>query len=93
MSKLLFEEIETAFEYIDKPDIPNSVSDNIKQPLRDYQIKALENFIFYTSSKKHKDIKSKHLLFIWQQEVVRQILLQVLFCIFMKKGIETLYFL
>lgn len=59
----LYAEIESAFEYVDKPEIPKSISDNIKQPLREYQIKALENFIFYNTSKKHKDIPYKHLLF------------------------------
>jgi len=64
MSKIaLYSEIENAFEYVEKPDIPNSISDNIKQPLREYQTKALENFIFYNTSKKHKDIPNKHLLF------------------------------
>ena len=59
----LYSEIENAFEYIEKPDIPKYISDNIKQPLREYQTKALENFIFYNTSKKHKDIPNKHLLF------------------------------
>ncbi len=63
MSNLLYESIESAFEYVDKPDIPKSISENIKQPLRAYQVSALENFIFYMSSKKHKDIPNKHLLF------------------------------
>jgi len=63
MSNLLYQSIESAFEYVDKPDIPKSITDNIKQPLRDYQVSALENFIFYMSSKKHKEIPHKHLLF------------------------------
>ncbi len=63
MSNLLYQSIESAFEYVDKPDIPKSITDNIKQPLREYQVSALENFIFYMSSKKHKDIPHKHLLF------------------------------
>ena len=63
MSYLLYESIESAFEYDDKPEIPKSISENIKQPLREYQTKALENFIFYLTSKKHKDIPHKHLLF------------------------------
>ncbi|MCX6076813.1 MAG: DEAD/DEAH box helicase family protein [Campylobacterales bacterium] len=63
MSNLLYESIESALEYVDKPDIPKSIIDNIKQPLRAYQVRALENFIFYISSKKHKDIPNKHLLF------------------------------
>lgn len=63
MRNLLYESIESAFEYIDKPDIPRSIIDNIKQPLRAYQVSGLENFIFYMSSKKHKDIPNKHLLF------------------------------
>ncbi len=63
MSEVLYEQIETAFEYVEKPEIPNAISDNVKQPLREYQTKALENFIFYLTSKKHKDIPHKHLLF------------------------------
>lgn len=63
MSNLLYQSIESAFEYVDKPDIPKSITDNIKQPLRQYQVRALENFIFYMSSKKHKEIPHKHLLF------------------------------
>lgn len=63
MSDVLYEQIQTAFDYVEKPQIPNSISDNIKQPLRAYQTQALENFIFYLTSKKHKDIAHKHLLF------------------------------
>jgi type III restriction enzyme len=63
MSNLLYQSIESAFEYVDKPDIPRSITDNIKQPLREYQVSTLENFIFYMSSKKHKEIPHKHLLF------------------------------
>jgi type III restriction enzyme len=63
MSNLLYESIESAFEYVDKPDIPRSITNNIKQPLREYQVSALENFIFFMTSKKHKDTPSKHLLF------------------------------
>jgi type III restriction enzyme len=63
MSNLLYQSIESAFEYVDKPDITRSITDNIKQPLREYQVSALENFIFYMSSKKHKEIPHKHLLF------------------------------
>jgi len=63
MSKLLYDNIEAAFDYVDKPEVPNSITKNIKQPLREYQQNALINFIFYMSSKKHKDIASKHLLF------------------------------
>ena len=45
-------------------DIPKSIIDNIKQPLRPYQTKALQNFIYYVDrNKKYKDIKNKHLLF------------------------------
>ena len=63
MSNLLYQSIESAFEYVEKPDIPKSITGNIKQPLREYQVSALQNFIFYMSSKKHKDIPHKHLLF------------------------------
>ncbi len=64
MNNLLYQTIENAYDYVDKPTIPLSISDNLKQPLRDYQIAALENFIFYhDESKKHKDLPHKHLLF------------------------------
>ncbi|MBE0515489.1 DEAD/DEAH box helicase family protein [Sulfurimonas sp.] len=63
MSNLLYQSIESAFEYVEKPEIPKSIAENIKQQLRPYQINALENFIFYMSSKKHKEIPNKHLLF------------------------------
>jgi len=63
MSNLLYENIETYFDVLEKPDIPKSISQNIKQPLRDYQVKALENFIFYMSNKKYRDIPNKYLLF------------------------------
>ncbi len=63
MSKILYENIETYFDVLERPEIPKSIIDNIKQPLRPYQIKALENFIFYNTNKKYKDINNKHLLF------------------------------
>ena len=64
MSSLaLYQEIENAFDFVDKPSIPKVITDNIKQALRPYQINALENFIFYNTSKKYKDISNKHLLF------------------------------
>ena len=64
MSNLLYQEIESAYEYVAKPEISNAIIDNLKQQLRSYQEEALENFIFYHSmSKKHKDLAHKHLLF------------------------------
>ena len=63
MGKALYENIETYFEVIERPQIPKSILDNIKQPLRPYQIGVLENFIFYNTNKKYKDIENKHLLF------------------------------
>jgi len=64
MSNLLYHDIESFFELADKPTIPLSIVENLKQALRPYQINALENFIFYhDASKKHKDLPNKHLLF------------------------------
>lgn len=64
MSNLLYQEIESAYEYVAKPEISNAITDNLKQQLRSYQEEALENFIFYHSiSKKHKNLAHKHLLF------------------------------
>jgi type III restriction enzyme len=64
MNNLLYQEIEQAYEYVGKPDIPSSIRDNLKHTLRGYQEEALSNFIFYEGvSKKHKDLPHKHLLF------------------------------
>ena len=64
MSNLLYQNIEGAFDYVPKPDIPKAIIDNLKHTLRSYQEEALENFIFYHSmSQKHKNLAHKHLLF------------------------------
>ena len=63
MSKILYENIETYFDVLDKPIIPKSIKDNIKQKLRPYQTQALENFIFFNTNKKYASLKNKHLLF------------------------------
>ena len=73
MFKPLYEEIETKIKGREEEDglqegtfvtIADSITKNIKQPLRPYQEKALKNFIYYTeSNKKYKAIKNKHLLF------------------------------
>lgn len=67
MSNLLYEEIEGDFNHprrpVERPDIPKSIKENIKQPLREYQIKALQNFIYYMSDKYFSDMPHKHLLF------------------------------
>lgn len=55
---LLFEEIEGAFKYIPRPEIPPYISENLKHELREYQINALQNFIFLQNSK-----PKNHLLF------------------------------
>ena len=68
MSSLLHHEIESKIQgrieegnYI---DIPFSITENIKQPLRDYQNKALENFIYFMQiNKKYQALENKHLLF------------------------------
>lgn len=68
MSNLLYKDIEPKIEgrkeegnYI---DIPSSINDNIKQPLRSYQKKALENFIYFMEiNKKYQALENKHLLF------------------------------
>ncbi|MBA1419904.1 MAG: DEAD/DEAH box helicase family protein [Epsilonproteobacteria bacterium] len=64
MAGYLYKKLEANFEEIDRPDIPKSISDNLKFTLRDYQTEALQNFIFYNEfSKKTKDLPNKHLLF------------------------------
>lgn len=68
MSSLLHQEIEAKIQgrieegnYI---DIPSSITENIKQSLRDYQNKALENFIYFMEiNKKYQALENKHLLF------------------------------
>ena len=68
MSNLLYQEIEAKIQGREEEGnyitVPSSVSKNIKQALRDYQIKALENFIYFIDiNKKYQNIESKHLLF------------------------------
>lgn len=73
MFKPLYEEIQTKIKGREEEDglkegtfvtIPDSISKNIKQPLRPYQEEALKNLIYYTDiNKKYKAIKNKHLLF------------------------------
>lgn len=67
MSNLLYEEIEGDFNHprrpVERPNVPKSINENIKQPLREYQIKALQNFIYYMSDKYFSDMPHKHLLF------------------------------
>jgi len=68
MSNVLYEELESGIAFLKKrgyldTSIPNCINDNMKQPLRDYQIKALENFIFYCEDNEYKEIPHKHLLF------------------------------
>lgn len=68
MSKVLYEEIQDGLEFLKKrgyynSSLPKSITDNIKQPLRPYQIQALENFIFYNEDQEYKNKQNKHLLF------------------------------
>ncbi len=55
----LYEEIETAFKFTSKPNIPKSISDNLKQKLRPYQEDALKNFIFYFKNKNYQNINNR----------------------------------
>lgn len=64
MAEYLYKELETIFKQSDRPDIPESISHNLKFTLRDYQTEALQNFIFYNELyKETKDLPNKHLLF------------------------------
>lgn len=68
MSNLLYQDIEAKIQGREEEgnyiSIPASITENIKQPLREYQTKALENFIYFIDiNKKYKDIPNKHLLF------------------------------
>jgi len=60
---LLFEEIESAYKFVPRPDLPPFLADNLKHELRGYQIRALQNFIFYMTNVNYQAIKPKHLLF------------------------------
>jgi type III restriction enzyme len=60
---LLFEEIEGAYKFVPRPDLPPFIADNLKHELRTYQIKALQNFIFYMTNANYQAINPKHLLF------------------------------
>lgn len=68
MSSQLFVEIETGIEFLKErgyleEELPDSITNNLKYPLRAYQHKALENFLFYLTDTKYKNIENKHLLF------------------------------
>ncbi|MFV7790684.1 DEAD/DEAH box helicase family protein [Aliarcobacter lanthieri] len=68
MSNLLYKDIEPKIEGRKEEgnfiDIPSSINDNIRQPLRSYQKKALENFIYFMEiNKKYQALENKHLLF------------------------------
>ncbi len=57
---LLFEQLDGFFEngFSQRPEIPPYINENLKHKLREYQIKALQNFIFLHNSK-----PKNHLLF------------------------------
>ncbi|NCB50112.1 MAG: DEAD/DEAH box helicase [Alphaproteobacteria bacterium] len=57
---LLFEQLDGFFEngFSQRPEIPPYISENLKHELREYQINALQNFIFLQHSK-----PKNHLLF------------------------------
>ncbi|MFA6789815.1 MAG: DEAD/DEAH box helicase family protein, partial [Arcobacteraceae bacterium] len=68
MSEILYKELESGIEFLKnrgylESELPNSITANIKQPLREYQKKALENFVFYCEDKQYSKIENKHLLF------------------------------
>lgn len=68
MSEILYKELENGIEFLKnrgywQSELPKSIIENIKQPLREYQNKALENFIFYCEDKQYSKIEHKHLLF------------------------------
>ncbi len=64
-TECLYYQLQSGFKLNDnRPSIPKSVTDNLRYTLRDYQIEALQNFIFYNElSKDTKDKDKKHLLF------------------------------
>lgn len=68
MSEILYKELESGIEFLKnrgywESELPKSITANIKQPLREYQKKALENFVFYCEDKQYSKIEHKHLLF------------------------------
>lgn len=64
-TECLYYQLQSSFKLNNnRPQIPQSVTDNLRYALRDYQTEALQNFIFYNEvSKKYKDLPRKHLLF------------------------------
>lgn len=60
---LLFEEIEGAFKFLPRPELPLYIKENLKHDLREYQTRALQNFLFYLTHQNYETIKPKHLLF------------------------------
>ncbi|MBN1840442.1 MAG: DEAD/DEAH box helicase family protein [Campylobacterales bacterium] len=60
---LLFEEIESAFKFVPRPELPFYINENLKHDLREYQTKALQNFLFYLTNQNYAPVKPKHLLF------------------------------
>lgn len=60
---VLFEEIEGAFKFVPRPQLPLHIKENLKHDLREYQTRALQNFLFYLTHPNYEKIKPKHLLF------------------------------
>jgi len=60
---LLYEEIEGAFKFVPRPQLPLHIKENLKHDLREYQTRALQNFLFYLTHPNYETIKPKHLLF------------------------------
>lgn len=50
-------------KYIEKIEIPKSILNNIKYPLREYQKEALQYFILYTNEYVNIENQNKHLMF------------------------------
>lgn len=68
MSDVLYEKLQSGIEFLKNRgyldgELPKSITTNIKQPLREYQTTALENFVFYCEDKEYSKIPNKHLLF------------------------------
>lgn len=43
---LLYEEIEGAFKFVPRPQLPLYIKENLKHDLREYQTRALQKFSF-----------------------------------------------
>ena len=71
-NEILHARIEERFNDIfeNPPEVPQYIIENLSHGLRPYQLQAIRQFI-YTQESDVADISFNHLLFIWQQVLVK----------------------